>query len=267
MADISTSMRLFSEEGERLYLNKDERIRFLVSAQEENRDDRLFCSVLHYTGCRPSEVLELTPARIYLTDKQIQIRSLKKRKFDRQGNKKSNKEQYRLVPVPDKLIDELDLVFDLRYLAKIGKDQKTRLWGMDRTTAWRMVKRVMQRAGITGKQATTKGLRHGFGIAMLEGERPVPITVLRDLMGHSDSKITEIRVLCISVRKYTLGQFYLLQFISLLVGKLIFDLVLSKALAGFPILHSARHSLIGQGNGLWLIYLVCCRIDRKFVGD
>jgi len=55
-----------------------------------------------------------------------------------------------------------------------------------------MVKRVMKNANIEGKQATSKGLRHGFGIAMLSGEKPAPLNIVRDLMGHSDSKITEI---------------------------------------------------------------------------
>jgi site-specific recombinase XerD len=55
-----------------------------------------------------------------------------------------------------------------------------------------MVKRVMNRAGITGKQATGKGLRHGFGVTMVTAKKSLPIHVLSQLMGHSDSKITEI---------------------------------------------------------------------------
>lgn len=48
----------------------------------------------------------------------------------------------------------------------------------------------MSRAGIVGPMATSKGLRHGVGIAMVQ--KKVPITVVRDLLGHSDTKITEI---------------------------------------------------------------------------
>ena len=50
----------------------------------------------------------------------------------------------------------------------------------------------MKRAGIDGPQATGKGLRHGFGIAMLSGNKPLPLNVLRDLMGHSVTETTEI---------------------------------------------------------------------------
>jgi len=59
---------------------------------------------------------------------------------------------------------------------------------MSRAISWRMVKRVIERAGVKGKQATTKGLRHGFGIAMLAGDRPMPLNILRDLMGHTETK-------------------------------------------------------------------------------
>ena len=63
---------------------------------------------------------------------------------------------------------------------------------MSRPTAYRLVKRVMARAGITGKQATGKGLRHGFGVAMVTGDKPLPIHILSRLMGHSDTQTTEV---------------------------------------------------------------------------
>ena len=63
---------------------------------------------------------------------------------------------------------------------------------MSRPTAYRLVKRVMDRAGIVGKQATSKGLRHALGVAMVTARKPLPIHVLAQLMGHSDSKTTEI---------------------------------------------------------------------------
>jgi integrase len=50
----------------------------------------------------------------------------------------------------------------------------------------------MDRAGIKGKQATGKGLRHGFGVAMVTGKKPLPIHILAQIMGHSSTKTTEI---------------------------------------------------------------------------
>jgi len=45
--------------------------------------------------------------------------------------------------------------------------------GLDRVTAYKSVKKVMAEAGISGPQATPKGLRHGFALAMLEADSPV----------------------------------------------------------------------------------------------
>jgi len=84
------------------------------------------------------------------------------------------------------------LVFGIRQAHKRKKGLDIPLWDMSRPTAYRLIKRVMKRAGISGPQATGKGLRHGFGVAMVTAEKPVPIHVLSELMGHSDSKTTEI---------------------------------------------------------------------------
>lgn len=183
-------MRLFSPEGERLYLTADERDRYLNALDDEDPADRMFCQVLHYTGCRPTEALQLIPSRVRIDEGGLTFRSLKKRKQDMRGRDKLP--QFRLVPVPKVLLENIDLVFDIRAKQKKGKDLDVPLWSMSRATAWRLVKRVMDRAGITGKQATSKGLRHGFGVAMVTAENPVPIHVLADLMGHSDTKTTEI---------------------------------------------------------------------------
>lgn len=190
MTDVVQEMRLFSGAGERLYLNQDERQRFLSASMEESRKNRIFCSVLHYTGCRPSEALALRPSDISIAELAIVFKTLKKRKFDNQGRVKLS--QYRSVPVPRQVVDQMDLVFDLRLLHSLKKLKDEPLWSMSRATAWRMVKRVMANADIDGKQATAKGLRHGFGIAMLSGEKPAPLNIVRDLMGHSNTKITEI---------------------------------------------------------------------------
>ncbi len=199
MDDYAPEMCLFDGQGRRLYLSAEERKRFLAAAGEEIAEHRMFCHVLHYTGCRPSEALELIPRRIHLDSREIDLRTLKKRALDRQGRQK--RPHFRSVPVPDALIDHLDLAFDLRRRHKSSKDLDFPLWPMSRSTAWRMVKRVMARAGIEGPQATAKGLRHAFGIAMLSGKVPAPLNVVRDLMGHADTKTTEIYLQAVGFEK------------------------------------------------------------------
>lgn len=191
-------MRLFDDAGDRLYLSAAERAAFLAAASAQPREDRVFCHLLHFTGCRPSEALELSPDRVLLDDRAVVFRSLKKRATDRQGRPK--RPQFRTVPVPARLTDDLDLVFDLRRTRR-PQERRVPLWTMSRTTAWRLVQRVMAAAGIEGPQATAKGLRHGFGIAMLSGDKPLPLNVLRDLLGHTDTKTTEIYLQAVGAEK------------------------------------------------------------------
>jgi len=57
----SYQMRIYSPTGGRLCLNKAERDRFMDAVRREtNRDAVIFCTLLHYTGARPTELRELT---------------------------------------------------------------------------------------------------------------------------------------------------------------------------------------------------------------
>ena len=73
-------MRLFDGDGARLYLTTEERARFLRSADQSDRETRMFCHVLHYTGGRTSEIADLTPSRIHLDENVIVLRTLKRKK-------------------------------------------------------------------------------------------------------------------------------------------------------------------------------------------
>ena len=72
-------MRLFDTAGNRLYLTAEERRDFLAAAKAQEPKIRAFCETLHWTGCRISEALEITPKRVDLSAGQIILRSLKKR--------------------------------------------------------------------------------------------------------------------------------------------------------------------------------------------
>tara|TARA_B100000780_G_C21087225_1_gene438052 strand:- start:1106 stop:1429 length:324 start_codon:yes stop_codon:yes gene_type:complete len=89
------------------------------------------------------------------------------------------------------LAEKLDLVFNLRKNQSI-KQGGDSLWPMSRPTAYRLVKRVMARAKIKGPQATGKGCRHSFGVAMVTAAKPLPIHILAKAMGLSSTKTTEI---------------------------------------------------------------------------
>lgn len=181
-------MTLYDKKGGRLYLNKDERDRFLNEASNEVRENRMFCHVLHYCGCRISEALALPSNQILIEDRVLVFQTLKKRKVDNQGNKKEP--EYRRIEVPDRLIEELDLTFDLRRHQKSKNPEPFLLFPISRSTGWRIIKRVLDNADIKGSQATPKGFRHGFGIAMAQSG--IPLTVLKKLLGHSSTDTVEI---------------------------------------------------------------------------
>ena len=54
-------MRLHDPAGRRLYLNAEERAAFLAAARRQPARDRTLCETLHFTGCRSSELVEITP--------------------------------------------------------------------------------------------------------------------------------------------------------------------------------------------------------------
>ena len=199
MTTYENEMRLFDPKlGQRLYVDAKERELFLAAADKlENRRHRLFCHVLHWTGARISEALELTGQRIDFDRQAIIFRTLKKRKLSQKGEIKAP--VFRQVPVPPELTNFLDLLFDLRNLKKNNNPSLSLpLWSqindpkrpMSRSTGWRIVKRVLDSAGIEGSQATPKSFRHGFGVAMVMGG--MDIYTLQHIMGHERPETTAI---------------------------------------------------------------------------
>lgn len=179
--------RLHDPAGNRLYLNAEERAAFLAVARRQPARDRTLCETLHYTGCRPSELLEITPARVDLSGGTITIRSLKKRR-DATGRAKV---VYRTVPVPPDYLDTLNTAHGIRE-AQMARRRSTQvIWPLSRVRVWQIVKRIMIEAGIPdAPQRSPKGLRHGFGInATVNG---VPLHMLSKWMGHAQLSTTAI---------------------------------------------------------------------------
>ncbi len=173
-------MDLFDPQGRRLYLTAQEREAFLAAAKEARPEVRTLCLVLHYTGCRISEALALTPKSFDFSTKAIVFETLKKR---RSGI-------YRAVPVPEEILDTLNMGHDLKKAQKRRKSQG-RVWPWSRMWGYRRVKEVMQAAGIEdGPHKCPKGLRHGYGVHAISSG--VPLNMLSKWMGHSSLEITAI---------------------------------------------------------------------------
>ncbi|MBF0561285.1 MAG: site-specific integrase [Alphaproteobacteria bacterium] len=171
---------LYDRDGNRKYLTVAERTAWLAATESMPDEVNTLCRVLAYTGARLSEVLALTPRRIDTHARLIMIECLKKR---RQG-------VFRAVPIPQELIAVLERVHGVAAARKDPNRAQERLWKWCRTTAWSRVKACMEVAGISGSQASPKGLRHAFAVAALQSG--VPINFVRKWLGHSRLSTTEI---------------------------------------------------------------------------
>jgi site-specific recombinase XerD len=178
-------MRLYDRNSQRLYLNTSERTRFLEAANDQPAHIQAFCLTLLYTGCRLSEARELTIHSLQADERLISIRSLKKR----------NQHHIREIPVPIVLCQSL-----IAQAKKVENPEHTSqnnlLWQsavggtVDRVTAYRWVKPVMNEADIYGPQACPKGLRHSYGINAIRCG--VQINMLQKWMGHASMETTAI---------------------------------------------------------------------------
>jgi integrase/recombinase XerD len=174
-----SSMELIDRSGKRLYLTNAERKAFLQAAEQSPPKVMTFCLVLHFTGCRISEALALTPEHFDFGGQSIIFETLKKR---RSG-------VFRAVPVPKTVLDTIATVHGLRKIRRPAKRQP--LWDWSRMTAYRRIVEIMEKAGIDdGPHKCPKGLRHGYGVHAINSG--IPLNMLSRWMGHSSLEITAI---------------------------------------------------------------------------
>jgi integrase/recombinase XerD len=125
-------------------------------------------------GCRLSEALALTVARVDLAAGVLAMKSLKKRRTG----------IFRNVPVPPVLPNALDMVPGVREAqAQRGKSRGDRLWPWSRMTGWLAVP-----AG--WPHVSPKGLRHGFGVAAVTAG--IPLNLVQRWLGHAQLTTTAI---------------------------------------------------------------------------
>lgn len=176
-----SEMRLYDRAKRRLYVNAEERERFLNAAREQPPERATFALTLLYTGCRISEALELSPASIQMSARLITFRTLKKR----------GKLVMRELPIPAELAALIEATH------RLGDDLEPDrfLWRhrgkrLTRAVAYRWIKAVMAKAGIEGAQGCPKGLRHGYGVHAIRCG--VPLNMLSKWMGHAALSTTAI---------------------------------------------------------------------------
>ncbi len=172
----NSNYSLHDKDGQRKYLNQAERKQFYQASKKQKPAAKLFCQLLYFSGARIAEVHNLKTASIDISDKTIVFETLKKRR----------KGVFRTIPIPDQIFEDLE-----NYLNGIESDEykSKSLWEFSIRTGARVVKSVMNEAGITGVKASARGLRHGFAVHAI---KIVPITVVSKLLGHADLETTAI---------------------------------------------------------------------------
>ena len=180
-------MSLYSAIGERKYLTAAERRKFLAALPVLDKpSEQTFCEMIYWTGCRPTEARGIHAGHIDLSERLVIIRSLKKR-----GDQKGR--HFRPMPLPGGFVRRLDRVHGLRVL-QAGVDQgcAARLWPFGRTKGWRLVRTVMDAAGLSGIKSTARGLRHALGVHAALTH--VPETRLQSWLGHASLQTTAIYI-------------------------------------------------------------------------
>lgn len=162
---------LFDQQGNRKYLTAGERLAFVYAASQEKIPVCTFCLTLAFTGARISEVLALTASRIDAVDEAIIFETLKQRK----------KHVFRAMPIPREM---------LPLLVSHSVGNTGPLWPWGRTTGWKVVKAVMQRAGISESLCKPKALRHAFAIEA--GQKGIPLNIVQRWLGHARIETTAI---------------------------------------------------------------------------
>lgn len=176
------STDLFTFDGQRKYLSSQELDLFIAAANTHERPEvRTLCLVLAHTGCRLSEALALTPESIDLSQGVVVFQTLKQRGTVR----------FRSVPVPSTTLNDLELVHRLRKLQKT-KARTHSLWPWGRTQAWKHIKAVFEIVGVSGVQASPKGLRHGFAVRAIE--RTKNPRLVQRWLGHRSLETTTIYI-------------------------------------------------------------------------
>jgi integrase len=172
---------LYDRQGNREYLTSEERRAFIAAAHQAEPEAQTFCLTLALTGARISEALALCPSRIDFPLKGVVIESLKKRRLG----------IFRAVPVPESMLNQLDLVHQIRAKQSDPSLSGQRIWPWGRTTAWLRVKDVMREARVNGPWGVPKGLRHGFGVEGITSAA-IPLNIIQRWLGHARIETTAI---------------------------------------------------------------------------
>ena len=177
---------LFAAGGERKYLCADERKRFYKALDcLTDPCERTFAEAIYWAGYRPCEALRMQVLNVDIDGCRFIVRCAKKR-----GAKKD--QTYRSVPIPAQFMTLLNRVHDIALCQQRGDLARLErpLWRFSRTTGWRIIRRVMDEAGLNGTKASARGLRHSYAVNAILHD--VPLDRVQNWLGHEHMDTTAI---------------------------------------------------------------------------
>lgn len=183
-----------SSTGERLYLNPGERDLFLAATRFEETNVKYFCQMLFYTGAKLNEVIGITFDSIDLEKKGVVIATLMQRR----------KDVFRFIDLPTDFIEVLNDVYQIKRNQTDEKKGGQPVWDFTGRTGENYIKKVMTAAGITGKQANARGLRHSFGMAAAESR--IPPHQIQQWLGHRNPSGTAAYTRVIETERRNLAE-------------------------------------------------------------
>ena len=136
--------------------------------------------MLYYSGCRLNEALSIQYGRFDLSEKGVSIETLKRRK----------RGVFRFIDLPEDFLEKLNDVYQVQKLQADPKQKNEILWSFTDRTGQNYIKQVMSQAGIIGKKASPKGLRHAFGITAVDCK--IPPHQIQEWLGHRFIESTAI---------------------------------------------------------------------------
>lgn len=164
-----------------------EQVLQLVDAARGDRD-RLFVRVGFETGGRVSELIALRRSDLDLSNRKIRLRTLKRRS----DRRRKRPEAFRWIPVSHSLCADL-ADYLLKVTPRLDPAIDFRIFPLTRQGAFSLIRKAGKRAGLVargGRLISPHILRHSFAMNCLT--QGVPITVLKELLGHASISSTMV---------------------------------------------------------------------------
>jgi len=158
----------------------------------------LIINTLWKTGVRVSELCALRKRDLDPYGKVIRVvtlkQGLKKQKKNGPGRpskpKKVSRAAERIIPIPDDLVAELMAFLHTSNNSEKANSQDELIFPWTRMTIHRIVKKACALAGLDDDRAHPHTFRHSYAVHLIRNH--VPITIVKELLGHSNISSTLI---------------------------------------------------------------------------